>query len=142
VKLRHSQRFALVVALVTTAPAFACGPPPAIWLGEKGPQVPYEHPSFFAFLGKVVGHTSTGDGHPALSLLVLDAWSDRQEAGQVITIGVEQWIGCGLTKPLTGSAPFRPDSYPIGTRLRVISEAQTMYTWDVEAGLLVLATGT
>jgi len=75
-------------------------------------------------------------------LLVLDAWSDRQEVGQVITIGVEQWIGCGLTKPLTGEAPFRPDAYPMGTRLRVISREQTMYTWDVEAGLLVLGTGT
>src|SRR5690348_15426626 len=128
--MKHSQMFALMVALVTATPTFACSPPPTIWLGENGPHVPYEHPSFFAFLGKVVGHTSTSDGHPALSLLVLDAWSDRQEVGQVITIGVEQWIGCGLTKPLTGEEPFRPDNYPIGTRLRVISREQTMYTWD------------
>mgnify|MGYP007089896485 CR=1 FL=1 len=110
-------------------------------LGEKGPHVPYEHQQFYAFLGKVVGHTTTNSGDPALSIVVLDAWTQRQKEGQLMTIGVAQWIGCGLSDPID-KKPFQPSAYPVGTRLRVISREETMYTWDVALGITVLGLGT
>jgi hypothetical protein len=108
-------------------------------LGPEVPQVPYERPAYFAFIGKVLAHTTTDAGDPALSLLVLDAWTERQTQGQEITIGVAQWQGCYLTKPM--GERFDPKIYPVGTRLRVITREKTMYTWDVSAAILVLGKG-
>ncbi|MCL1636141.1 hypothetical protein M2650_16080 [Luteimonas sp. SX5] len=137
-KLHHSS-LCLIALLTVSSPAFSCSPPLALWLGPEGPKVPYQYPSHFAFLGKVVGYTTTSTGDPALSLLVLDAWTNRQVEGQVIDIGVAQWQGCNLSKPM--GKPFHPETYPIGTRLRIIAREQTMFTWDVDAGILVLGTG-
>jgi hypothetical protein len=135
-----SRKLLLMPLLLVAPMSFACGPPPVCGLCAEPPQVPYQRPEYFAFVGKVLAHTHDDAGNPALSLLVQDAWTDRQTAGQTITIGVAQWQGCYLTKPM--GEPFDPKIYPVGTRLRVISVRQTMYTWDVDFAFLILAKGT
>jgi hypothetical protein len=135
-----SRKLLLLLLLLAAPASFACSPPPVCGLCAEPPQVPYQRPEYFAFVGKVLAHTRDDAGNPALSLLVLDAWTDRQTAGQTITIGVAQWQGCYLTKPM--EEPFDPKIYPVGTRLRVISIRQTMYTWDVDFAFLILAKGT
>ena len=135
-------RYFLVVSIALWAfsggVAIACSPPPAIPVvaGPNGVMLPYQEPSYFAFLGKVVGHEDNAAGVPALAVEVLDAWTARQRRGEIVTIAVEQWQGCGLPKPM--GERFQPARYPIGTRVRIVSRESTMYTWDVEVGISVL----
>jgi len=140
--MKYSYTPWLITALLATGNAFACSPPAALSTrdGPNGSRVPYQDPTYFAFLGKVVGHSVTSNGDPALVVQVLDAWTDRQTAGQFLTIGVAQWQGCGLTTPM--GEPFHPENYPVGTRVRIVSRDQTMFTWDTENGILVLGAGT
>ena len=140
--MKTSRAIWALSALLATGNAFACSPPPPLSTveGPNGTMVPYQDPTYFAFLGRIVGHSLTKDGDPALVVLVLDAWTNRQEAGQVLAIGVAQWRGCGLTEPM--GEPFHPENYPIGTRVRIVSRDQTMFTWDTDNGILVLGAGT
>lgn len=134
-------RFVLIVLLslwVYVGEAIACSPPPPLSVveGPGGTLVPYQEPSYYAFLGKVVGHTRNGQGAPALSVEVIDAWTTRQKIGEVVIIAVQQWQGCGLKKAM--GELFQPQAYPLGTRLRIVSRDSTMFTWDVKNGISVL----
>ena len=130
-----------LIALIAATQSFACTPPPpqAPIKGTIGAEFAQQNPDYFAFVGKVVGYTSTSEGHPALSIRVLDAWTTRQTVGEVIAIGVAQWQGCGLAKPMGDR--FQPGKFPIGSTLRIVSKQQTMYTWDVDDGIRVLESG-
>ncbi len=135
------RQFFLVVLFsqcIYAGEAIACSPPPPLSVieGPNGTLVPNREPSYYAFLGKVVGHTRNGRGVPALSVKVIDAWTTRQRVGEVIVIAVEQWQGCGLPEAM--GEPFQPQAYPLGTRLRIVSRESTMFTWDVENGISVL----
>jgi len=128
--------FALCV--VSGQPVNACSPPPpmSVVTGPNGVMLPYQEPSYFAFLGRVVGYAESAAATPALAIEVIDPWTARQRRGEIVTIAVEQWQGCNLSKPM--GERFQPAKYPIGTRVRVVSPRSTMYTWDVEVGLVVL----
>lgn len=127
-----------LIGLAFASGALACSPPAPLSTvsGPGGSQIPYQEPTYYAFLGKVVGYKRNAAGDPALSIVVLDAWTNRQVVGETVTIGVARWQGCGLRKPM--GERFHPASYPIGTRVRVVSKEDTMFTWDVENGILVL----
>ncbi len=34
--------------------------------------------------------------------------------------------------------PFDPSAYPVGTRVRIVSEEPSISTWDVRTGITVL----
>ena len=136
--MRHLFVAAILAMSCFSGPVQACSPPPALSTvqGPANTPIAYQDNSFFAFVGRVSGHAQTEHGAPALTIEVLDAWTSRQAIGELVTIGVEQWQGCGLTKPM--GEPFDPSQYPIGTRVRIVSRDATMNTWDAKTGILVL----
>jgi len=137
--MRFLSRLLLVALLIGPSAIEACSPPPPQGGTVDGPansSVPYYEPSYYAFIGKVLKEAKDPKGNPGLSIQVLDAWTNRQSVGDVITVGVEQWMGCGLTSPM--GDPFNPSQYPPGTRLRIVSKDSTLYTWDVKFIMLVL----
>ena len=138
---RHPRRRALVLAALlasVASHAIACSPPPPhpVVEGPTGTLLPRHDASDFAFLGKVVGHTQTAAGVPALAVEVLDPWTARQRRGEIVTIAVDQWQGCNLPRPM--GERFQPARYPLGTRVRIVSPESTIYSWDVNTSIAVL----
>src|SRR4051794_23716178 len=93
-------RLLLAALLMDASATKACSPPPPAGRTVDGPghsTVPYFEPTYYAFFGKVLNEAKDSKGNPALSVQVLNAWTDRQSVGDIVTVGVEQWMGCDLT---------------------------------------------
>lgn len=108
----------------------------AWWVeGAAGSPVPCYDSNYYAFIGKVVAQHSGREHGPSLTLEVIDAWTNLQSVGSLVTASVTQWQGCGSPKPM--GEPFLPKKYPIGTRVRFVARSLSIHAWDVDVSLSV-----
>jgi hypothetical protein len=103
--------------------------------GPLGVALPRFDKQSLAFIGSVVGHTTSEQGFPALMVKVLEPWTPAQEQGEVIHVSVADW---SCTSQPTPHSAFRPAEYPVGTRVRVISPGKLVYSWDLQSSITVL----
>jgi hypothetical protein len=134
--MRVSNNIAACIALFCLQGALADTPPPQMHLvpGPAGTEVPYFNDYAYAYIGKVIGYSENQWKHPALDVLVLDAWTPKQKDGDILKVTVQPWSAAE-------HGDFDPSRYPIGTRLRVITFGKEISNWDADIALVVLGVG-